>query len=146
MHSVDDVLISMKMGVISDVFQSHYDGLIAPIAFDVMPASTISIFEGYSRRFILPKQYRERNFEESLIVTHKNGDITYMAAQTKIFNTDGDFDREKLFYLTDVDNSNNVIASAELRFNFTSLDSYFSRKLTTISSTLWMWSKNSSKF
>ncbi len=90
-----------------------------------IPLDVMNFFENRSKQLILPEDYEPGNFEGFQAVRHENGDITYIARQTKTYSTNRE--TEQLNYLIDFNNQNEETGYAELRLNETN-SSYFKNK------------------
>jgi len=83
---------------ISDLFNQYYpQGIISETQLELLPKSALNQFEGYSKRFILPKEYKKGNFEQLYKIQYNNNDQTFVATQNKTFD---------LIYLIDTNQEN----------------------------------------
>ena len=104
----------------------HPNGKIEEISLEEIPQNIMNYFEARSKRFILPKDYQEKDFEKTFTIHHDNHHKTYVAIQTKTYCTDGD--TEELTYLIDINEENKPVGYGEIRFNISNKDEYFINK------------------
>ena len=81
---------------------------------DKIPPKAIKKFEGYSKRFILPKQYKEDNFEAYAYMNHALPEpyTTYLAIQEKHISKEC---VEKNIYIFEQDSQGRKIGHGEIR-------------------------------
>lgn len=104
------------------------NGRIEEIFEGGIPKATMDFFEGMNRRFILPEEYKPRNFEKFYVITYGNGDKTYVAEQLKEYSREkGPTEKEKNVYFFDT-RGKNKIGHGELRLNITSKRDFFKDK------------------
>jgi len=102
-----------------EAFREFYPNgkIVIALASDMHPEA-MRKFEGYSRRFILPREYIPSDFHQFFIVKKGNSEETHIAYQSKTYtNTSGD--TERLVYLQDLDESKLDVGHGEIRFNIT---------------------------
>jgi hypothetical protein len=84
------------------------------VSYEDLPAEAVRIFEGYSRRFILPEDYKEKNFSYLIKAQHDENDFTYIASQTKKF-TRTNLEVETDTYFVDILDGE-YVGRSELRY------------------------------
>ncbi len=83
------------------IFEHHFpSGTIESVALSAVPKPAMEYFESKSKRYLNPHNYIPKNFSASWIITHENGDQTYVAKQTKWLATPKE--TETLLYLVDM--------------------------------------------
>ncbi len=87
--------------------QEYTSFTLETISIDLLPKEALEKFEGYSKRFILPKEYVSGNFEWFWKAELKNG-IVYIAKQRKPQNT------EHVCYVYQFDTQSNPLWYAEI--------------------------------
>lgn len=75
-------------------------GRIMPVEYAELPDAAVSKFEGYSRRFISPEEYRPNDFSGIWKIVRDDGSETFVAEQDKDYG-DGK-GVERLVYLIDM--------------------------------------------
>jgi|GEM_PF-1579050 len=132
MHSIDDFKEGMDNQVICEVFNSYYPhGTISSISLDRIPTPAMKFFELYSKRFILSKTYKKRDFEQAFVITHDSLEKSYIVRQTRTYFDNGQkrkSEPEKLTYIADMECDSMMTAYGELRFIISSKDAYFKDK------------------
>lgn len=101
------------------------DGQLMTIERSAIPARVKQKFEGKSRLFIPDSEYRPENFEKYMAIHHRNGDITYVAQQTKTDSNDES--TEQLTYFIETRNGE-IIGHAEIRNHTSDPQPYFKDK------------------
>lgn len=96
------------------------------INYEELPSAAIRVFEGYSRRFILPEEYKLRDFSNILMVQHDINDLTYVVKQTKTYS-DTNGAQEDLVYFCDL-LGNEYAGRSELRYSLSNKKSFFLNK------------------
>jgi len=116
-------------------FVEHYPrGTIRFSNLNEIPAEAMKLFEGYSRRFINPNTYSDRNFDNSFTIIHDAGYITHVVSQEKKYDTSKTV--EKLLYVYDMMLDHTKIGHGEIRFDYNSKSRFFaSRPFVGFSST-----------
>ncbi len=78
-----------------------------------VPEEAIRVFEWYNRRFVLPEDYQEGNFETYAMIQHTQPKVftTYLALTHKNLASQ----QEKNIYLYEVDQKGNKIWHGEIR-------------------------------
>lgn len=104
-----------------DILQTQESKLIEIQRKDI-PQDAIKCFEGYSRRFILPDEYKEGNFENYRYIQHDEYK-TYIAMQEKGEGKG----KEKDIYLYEINKKWENIGHGEIRLWITE-DPYFKDK------------------
>ncbi|MFA7298272.1 MAG: hypothetical protein WC010_01370 [Candidatus Absconditabacterales bacterium] len=98
------------------LFDTLTDGeeQIIEIKREDIPKEVIVLFEGYSRLYILPEEYKEGNFEQYGYIKHTTPTsfITYFALQEKTIDKKY---KEKQIYLFERDKKGNKIGHGEIR-------------------------------
>lgn len=103
-------------------FSAHHSGAtIEQICLGDVPAPAMEMFEGLSRRFILPEEYREGNFDVALRIDH-GADQTYAVKQVKHYEKDS----EDTVYLADM--ADLLVGRGEVRFKPVTKKAYFKGK------------------
>lgn len=71
---------------VSERFNEFFkNGEIKEISIDEVPPHVRERFEGYSCKYILHEDYVPNNFSGVYLLTHENGDETYIAEQIKVY-------------------------------------------------------------
>ncbi len=102
------------------------EGNIEKSDLSKIPPEVLEVFEGYSRRFILPEEYKKGDFNDIFLIHHMNGDETYVAQQIKKF---GDEFKEQNTYFVDTRN-NEITGRGELRLGLETEEEYYKDKPT----------------
>ncbi|MCK4670683.1 MAG: hypothetical protein KAT43_05780 [Nanoarchaeota archaeon] len=111
---------------LSEIFNLYYpEGRIEWIAISDIPEQAMKCFEGYSKRFILPKDYKPGDFTGLFVVRHNDDMRTYIARQPKLHD-DGEI--EELTYLFEMDENNASFGHGEIRFYPAMQRDYFKDK------------------
>ena len=85
-----------------ETFRMHFPSAqVDTIAIDNIPAEIVSLFESKSRLYLNTDHYTPRNFTQCYVVFHDDGSKTYLARQTKTYDTN--HETEELTYLVDTD-------------------------------------------
>jgi hypothetical protein len=87
---------------------------IEECAITDLPAAALEYFEFKSSQFISADEYKPGAFEKIFVVKFPGGKTSYLAQQTKTYETTGE--REKQTFIADVEDGE-VTGVAELRFN-----------------------------
>lgn len=95
-------------------------------SLEQIPEEAVKLFESYGRKYISPEEYKAGNFEKLYTIGHDNGDITYVAEQTKILGKEN-YEQEKNAYFFE-SREGKEIGHGELRYNDVSEDKYFKNK------------------
>lgn len=107
-------------------FQDFYpSGQIESVEYTDLPDCAIQRFEGASRRFISPKDYRPHNFHYYFHVTYEDTIHTWVAWQTKPIYPYG---AETTLYLCDTLQNGEKIGHSEVRYNLTDDNPFFVMK------------------
>lgn len=104
--------------------ETFSEGQLARITESEIPEDVRQRFERRSQLFIRRQDYRPGNFEGFFAVQHTNGDRTYLACQTKTYDTG---DTESLTYFVDTRDGQDI-GHSELRFNVSNPADYFKQK------------------
>lgn len=112
----------LRISKFSELFP---EGAMSQIKETDAPEAAMEVFEHKSAQFINRDKYRPRNFEFYFVINHVNGDRTYLAQQTKTYDTNKD--TERLTYFVDM-RGNQVLGYSELRNNISNLREYFRDK------------------
>ncbi|MDO8621940.1 MAG: hypothetical protein Q7R80_01800 [bacterium] len=111
------------------VFAEHYpDGVMTPIAEDVVPPAVMERFEDRSAYLVHVDAYRPRNFVAYYAVTHANGEQSYVAERNPKTYAGGRPGVEREAYVVDVGTDGRVMGWGEIRYNITDPASYFKEK------------------
>ena len=95
---------------------------IREISLEEIPDSVVKIFEFKSHQFVHPEDYEPGNFEILFLITHSDNSKTYIAQQTKTYDTNGD--TEMLTFFVDSQDKE-MQGYSELRLNFSNSIKYF---------------------
>src|SRR4030042_2157230 len=95
------------------IFNKYFpDGKISEVSVEIIPRGAMKYFEGKSSQFISPDKYKPGNFEKFFLIQHADGSKTYLAQQTKTYDTSRT--TEKLTYFIDI-REEEVVGRSELR-------------------------------
>lgn len=109
-----------------DIFHEYFPaGEIEVARIEDLPSDVWYFFEKKSEAHLTKSEYQPKSFSRLFRVRHKNGDVTYLAVQTKIYNTKQD--AEELIYFADT-RRDKMIGYSELHFNISSKSPYFKNK------------------
>lgn len=112
-----------KLDLDSVLFMELFpEGEITEIKESLVPKVVLDIFERKSGELISKEKYRPGNFEHYFIIKHSSGDRTYLAQQTKTYDTNKD--TERLTYFVDM-RGEEIVGRSELRSNISHPDPYF---------------------
>jgi hypothetical protein len=100
------------------------EGKIKEISIKDLPADVLKSFEGSSKRFILPEDYKPGDFKKIFLVEHDNGDLTYIGNQIKNYWNESTEDLSYLFERR----GQEKIGHGELRYDISSDDEFFKNK------------------
>lgn len=107
-------------------FKEYFpQGDIREITQENIPDFVRELFERKSQQFVDIKDYRPRNFQRFFLITHSDNSKTYVAQQTKTYNTNKN--TEILSYFVD-SSDEEVLGYSELRFNISNRSEYFQDK------------------
>jgi hypothetical protein len=119
--------IEKHVSEVSATFETHFPrGELSETAAEDIPERAMTYFEAKSRDTHRTDEYIEGNFERFLVITHDNGDRTYVATQTVTYPTNGD--TERLAYLMDFNEAGSPVGGGEIRHNTSNQDNYFRDK------------------
>ena len=71
--------------VVKNIFENHFDGSFEGVKREDIPEKALTHFEGHSSLYISPNDYKEGNFTEYYFVRRKDGLVTYIASQIKVY-------------------------------------------------------------
>ncbi len=110
-------------------FERYYDGNLSVITSDSINSVANEMFEGWSGRFILPQEYHPQNFHQYFNITHNRHpkEITFVAHQTKVYDSEKLSEAERLVYLVDILGGEHI-GHGEIRFKFDSRHPFFTSK------------------
>jgi hypothetical protein len=98
-------------------FSSHYPkGSLTVVRNSNISTKAMDLFEGYSRRFILPESYVAGDFHQFFIVKKDDGEETHVAYQTKDFHCNERVVEREL-YLYEVGLGGDKLGHAEIRYS-----------------------------
>jgi hypothetical protein len=107
-------------------FVEHYPkGEIKSITLEDIPSHIMERFEGYSKRFIIPEEYRKNNFDYAFLLESKNY-MTYIISQEKNYKEENHV--EKSIYLFEYNSNSENIGHGEIRFGYESEKAFFKDK------------------
>ena len=112
----------LRVNEFSELFP---EGTLAEIQESEIPEAVMEIFERKSAQFINKDKYQPRNFEVYFVINHTSGDRTYLAQQTKTYETNKD--TERLVYFVDA-RDDRILGYSELRNNISNPSEYFKDK------------------
>jgi hypothetical protein len=96
-----------------EVFKHYFPGgQIANCALDVLPVTARKFFEQRAQMFG-PEKYVPGNFTHLFLITHPNGDQTFVATETKIHSDEGGPD--EWAYLIEYNSDNAKLGYAVMR-------------------------------
>ncbi len=111
---------------VKDDFCKFFRGSsIEEIDLNNIPKEAMTFFENHSELLISSKDYKPGNFEFFFLIKHSNGDITYLAQQTKNYHEKVGI--ERLTYFWETRNKENI-GHGELRYNISDKDEFFKNK------------------
>lgn len=115
--------IERDFGKIRPVFDRFFNaGKIEQILITEIPKLAIDLFEGYSRRFISPKDYRQGDFQQLFCINHHLGGQIFVAEQIKQY-PDGGMDDE--LYLCELYQRKIDLGHGEVRFSLNNDEDFF---------------------
>jgi|WetSurMetagenome_2_1015567.scaffolds.fasta_scaffold68684_2 hypothetical protein len=100
------------------------------ISLENIPVAVMNIFEGWSRRFILPSEYTPKDFIFSLSTDFEGGDSSYSALHPLIYTRGRQHEGAKEFdlYSVELTPTNEINGHFELRYQPDSNHPYFKNK------------------
>jgi len=108
-------------------FARFFNGDLSVAQANEINRKAMEMFERYSRRFILPEEYRRGDFHQFFIVEPADSaDKVYVAHQTKTYRGDKGV-AERLVFLVEIRDSRNM-GGGEIRFKFDSQENFFKDK------------------
>lgn len=100
---------------ISDIFSQHFpEEVISEVRMAALPTIAVNLFEGMSRRFILPEEYKVGNFKKFYRIDFEDENQIYVATQTK---------QEDLIYLIELNHEGFEVGHGEVRIDIDNKDS-----------------------
>lgn len=97
---------------------------VTGISLSEVPFSALGVFEGLSRRFILPDEYKPGEFTDVYRIEHAN-DVAYGVRQLKTYLNGS---TEELFYIVQCTSDGDMLGRGEARFAFNSKKPFFRDK------------------
>lgn len=98
---------------------------ISRTGLELVPTVARDYFEDKSGELINPQAYTPGNFDQIYEIVHGDGSKTYVATQTKTYNTNKE--TEELAYFVDIE-GNQRVGNSELRYNLSSQAKRFKKK------------------
>lgn len=96
-----------------EIFAKYFpDATIIDCALTQLPERVVEHFEKRSEMYILPGNYKPGNFSRLMVIDYTNGDKTYIAVQTKTYDTSGSTD--ELVHLLDFNKVGEEIGRGEI--------------------------------
>lgn len=97
------------------VFNEYFlDGKIDEINYEEVPEIVMQHFESKSSQFILPEDYKPKDFEKFFVITNAANEKTFLAQQTKKYSRINN--TERLTYFAEL-RDEEIVSRAVLRFN-----------------------------
>lgn len=90
--------------IVKNIFETNFDGSFEEIKRKDVPEKALKHFEGHSSLFIHPDDYKENNFSSYYRIERKDGIVTYVASQIKVYKDSavGKLHREVNVYFYDM--------------------------------------------
>jgi hypothetical protein len=101
------------------------DAKIISITKDLVPFKIMEHFESHSK-LSNEEYYRLGNFSEFYLVMHSDDSKTFLARQTKTYDTNRD--TEEVTYLVDIDKQNVHVGHGEIRWNISNKSDFFKNR------------------
>lgn len=74
-------------------------GELLEVNIDDIPPAVMQRFEGYSKMYILRDEYQPNNFTGVFVLSHNNGDRTYIAEQIKVYDQTSKATEQLAYYI-----------------------------------------------
>ncbi len=111
---------------VTEKFCELFGAELVTITYDELPEVVRDHFERQSCKFILPEEFKQKNFSVFYRFEHPHGDVTYVGQQDKTYDTK-EGDTERLTYFADM-RGDVITGYIEVRYALTNTSDYFKDK------------------